>query len=665
NFFHQLNVFRMSLPTSISNTKNNHTLWMRRLQTSLYHCIPILSWMPRYNWDKFICDLIAGVTVGLTVIPQGLAYATLAGLEPQYGLYSAFVGCFVYVVFGSCKDITIGPTALMALMTYQQIIGRNVDFAILLCFLTGCAQLLMAVLHLGVLVDFISIPVTVGFTSATSVIIACSQLKGLLGLKFQANGFLDTVNKVWNHIPETRPWDATLGFTCIVVLLLLRKIKDIKLGPKAGKPNQRQRTIMKTLWLISTARNVLVVVVCSFIAYYLHPENEDPPFFILTGTVRSGLPPFGLPPFSTILGNQTYSFADMCSELGSSIILVPIIGVLGNVAIAKAFSTGDSIDATQELLTLGICNLLGSFASSFPVTGSFSRSAVNHASGVMTPFGGFYTGVVILLALGLLTPYFYFIPKASLAAVIICAVIFMIEYEVVKPMWRSSRKDLIPTFVTFLTCLVIAVEYGILIGVGINLLFLLYPSARPTVHVEKSTTHSGVEYLQVTPSNSLYFPAVDFIRTSVGKAAVKQGSSQLPVIVDCRFILGADFTAAKGIAALIEDFNKRKQPIYFYNPHPSVVSVFKGASLEEFVHFRTQDELEFILQSFSNNRQPAKGTDPEERSLLVEMKEFSPIESPFTGAADDLNRCKPRSTLKDGSAPLLEKSGPSPDIMKV
>lgn len=664
NFFHQLNVFRMSLPASINNTKNNHTVWLKRLKTSLYRCLPILSWMPRYNSHKFICDLIAGVTVGLTVIPQSLAYATLAGLEPQYGLYSAFMGCFVYVVFGSCKDITIGPTALMALMTYQQIIGRNVDFAVLLCFLTGCVQLLMAVLHLGVLVDFISVPVTVGFTSATSVIIACSQLKGLLGLTFRANGFLETVHQVWNRIPEMRPWDTTLGFTCIVVLLVLRKIKDIKLGPDDGKPNQRQRTIMKTLWLISTARNVLVVVVCSFIAYYLHVENEGSPF-ILTGTVRSGLPNFSLLPFGTVVGNQTYSFAEMCSELGSSIILVPIIGVLGNVAIAKAFSTGDSVDATQELLTLGICNLLGSFASSFPVTGSFSRSAVNHASGVMTPFGGFYTGVLILLALGLLTPYFYFIPKASLAAVIICAVVFMIEYEVVKPMWRSSRKDLIPTFATFVTCLVVAVEYGILIGVGINLLFLLYPSARPTVHIEKSTTHSGVEYLQVTPNNSLYFPAVDFIRASVGKAAVKQGSSQLPVIVDCRFILGADFTAAKGIAALIEDFNKRKQPIYFYNPRPSVVSVFKGASLEEFVHFRTQDELEFILQSFSNNRQPAKGNDPEERSLLVEMKEFSPVESPFSGGADDSNRYKPRSSLEDSCMPLLDKSGPSPDIKKV
>nr|CAD7395077.1 unnamed protein product [Timema cristinae] len=368
--------------------------------------IPILTWLPKYNLDTFVSDLIAGVTVGLTVMPQGLAYATLAGLEPQYGLYSAFMGCFVYLILGSCKDITIGPTALMALMTYQQVVGRNPDFAVLLCFLSGCVQLLMSVLHLGVLVDFISIPVTVGFTSATSVIIAVSQLKGLLGLSFTSSGFVDNVKKVYQQIGETRLGDTVLG----------GKLKDVKLGPKDDKPSERQRVLMKILWLVSTSRNALVVIVCSVLAFTFHTSEKGLPF-LLTGNVRSGLPPFGLPPFSTVIGNQSYSFMDMCSELGSSIVLVPIIAVLGNVAIAKAFASGHSVNATQELLTLGLCNILGSFASSMPVTGSFSRSAVNHASGVKTPLGGLYTGVLILLALSLLTPYFYFIPKASLAAV--------------------------------------------------------------------------------------------------------------------------------------------------------------------------------------------------------------------------------------------------------
>lgn len=571
--------------------------WKRSARRFLNRRVRITEWLPEYNQEKFVCDLIAGVTVGLTVMPQALAYATLAGLEPQYGLYSAFVGCFVYAIFGSCKDITIGPTALMALMTYQQTFGRNVDFAILLCFLSGCVQLLMGVFHLGVLVDFISIPVTVGFTSATSVIIGTSQLKGLMGLKFDSSGFADNVRKVFSHAGETRIWDLVLGLSCIIILLSFRKIKDIKIG--GSKPTKKQQILMKTLWLISTSRNALIVLACSLLAYLMHePDVESP--FVLTGKLQSGLPPFQLPPFQTSFSNQTFDFTSMCSELGSSIVLVPVIAVLGNVAIAKAFASGDSIDATQELLTLGLCNIAGSFVSSMPVTGSFSRSAVNHASGVRTPMGGVYTGALILLALSLLTPYFYYIPKASLAAVIICAVIFMIEYEVVQPMWRSSRKDLVAMTATFVLCLAIGVEYGILVGVAINIVFLLYPSARPSVHVEQSTTSSGISYLMVTLGNSLYFPAVDFIRASVGRAGVKQGASQLPVVVDCRFILGADYTAAKGIASLIDDYHKRKQRLLFYKPRAAVLSVLHGVGLEDFTHVSSQEQLDSALKDLNS-----------------------------------------------------------------
>lgn len=177
-------------------------------------------------------------------------------------------------------------------------------------------------------------------------------------------------------------------------------------------------------------------------------------------------------------------------------------------------ASGQIIDASQELLTLSLCNVFGSFFSSMPITGSFSRSAVNHASGVQTPLGGVYTGtyprhtknsqiiktfllgIMVILALSFLTPYFAFIPKASLAAVIICAVIFMIELEVVKPMWKSSKKDLVPTFATFLLCLAIGVEYGILVGVAINILFLLYPSARPTLYIEKkNVSTNNIQYI--------------------------------------------------------------------------------------------------------------------------------------------------------------------------
>ncbi|XP_045476525.1 sodium-independent sulfate anion transporter-like [Harmonia axyridis] len=566
------------------------------LRKVLTQRVPILQWGRTYNSHKFVCDIIAGITVGLTVMPQALAYATLAGLEPQYGLYSAFVGCFVYAIFGTCKDITIGPTALMSLMTYQQVMGRNSDYAILLCFLSGIIQLLMAILHLGVLIDFISIPVTVGFTSATSVIIATSQLKSLLGLKISSSGFLDTITKVLQNLDKTRYTDCILGFSCILILMLLRKLKNFKVHSEDQKPTARQRHWNRFFWLIGTSRNALVVILCSTIAYAYETSGVNSPF-LLTGKVRPGLPNFQLPPFQTVLNNQTITFPDMISDLGTSVVLVPVIAVLGNVAIAKAFASGSIIDATQELMTLSMCNVIGSFFSSMPITGSFSRSAVNHASGVQTPAGGVFTSILVLLALGFLTPYFSYIPKASLGAVIVSAVIFMIEYEVVKPMWRSSKKDLVSTFATFFFCLIVGVEYGILVGVAINIVFLLYPSVRPTVHVETKTTNYGLEYLMITPGNSLYFPAVDFIKTSVGKAGVS--SRHLPVVIDCRFILGADFTAAKGISALIDEFSIRKQPLYFFNTREDVVTVFQGVLEEDFKYFKTMEQLEHSLKENS------------------------------------------------------------------
>lgn len=221
-----------------------------------------------------------------------------------------------------------------------------------------------------------------------------------------------------------------------------QKLKDIKTPENATKS---RKIFGGFLWLVATARNALLVLVTSVIAYHAQQNGHEP--FILTGKVKSGLPSFSLPPFETSIPvkngtdmqNIQLDFMDMVTELGSSIALVPIIAVLGNVAISKAFG-GSGIDATKELIALSLSNILGSFFSSIPVTGSFSRSAVNHASGVKTPFGGVYTGILVILALSVLTPYFQYIPRAALSAVIISAVIFMIEYEVIKPLWRCSRR---------------------------------------------------------------------------------------------------------------------------------------------------------------------------------------------------------------------------------
>lgn len=224
--------------------------------------------------------------------------------------------------------------------------------------------------------------------------------------------------------------------------------------------------------------------------------------------------------------------------MGPSIALVPVIAVLGNVAISKAFGGGGGIDATRELFALSLSNVLGSFVSSIPVTGSFSRSAVNHASGVRTPIGGVYTGLLVLLALGVLTPYFHYIPRAALSAVIISAVVFMIEYEVVRPLWRCSRRELLPGAITFILSLAMGVEIGLLAGVVADLAFLVYRTARPSLFIERCRTPQfGLTYLMIRPRHSLlYFPAIEYVRSRVARAIIEHGES--PVVIDCRNLIG-------------------------------------------------------------------------------------------------------------------------------
>ncbi|XP_075231067.1 sodium-independent sulfate anion transporter-like [Lycorma delicatula] len=561
--------------------------------------VPVFGWLPHYSACTGIADLLAGITVGFTVIPQAIAYANVAGLPAQYGLYSSFMACFVYTIFGSCKDSPIGPTAIMAILTRENLHGLNAEAAILLCFLTGCVQLIMGAFQLGFLIDFISGPVSVGFTSAAAIIIATSQVKDLLGLPITGSEFLQTWCNIYHNIDKYELWDSVLGLSCMIILLLLRKVKDISVGPTDTKDKtSSQRTLASFLWFISTARNILVVVFCAFIGFLFHQHNMEP--FRLTGEVKPGLPTWQMPPFSISNGNQTVGFLELCSKLGSAVIVLPLLSLVENISLAKVFSDGKSIDATQEMLALGLCNFVSSFVGSMPVSGALSRGAVNNASGVQTTFGGIYTGIIVILSLQFFTPCFYYIPKASLAAVIIAAVVFMVEFHVVKPIWRTNKMDLIPAAATFLSCLLIRLELGIVIGIGINILFLLYASARPSVHVEKLRSEWGCEYLMITPDRSLVFPSVEYVRNLVTKVGVKQGSSSIPVVIDSRHVQCADFTAAKGVKSLIDDFVKRNQPLLFYNLKPSVVEVFQAVQPVKFLHCQTEMELYDLLKGYSN-----------------------------------------------------------------
>lgn len=460
----------------------------------------------------------------------------------------------------------------------------------------------MGFAQLGFLIDFISGPVSVGFTSAAAIVIASSQIKDLLGLKYVAKEFME----VWNELifkgayKHAQLSDALLGFACIIILFVLRKVKDLPVGPIDSR-SKLQNFAAQSLWLVSTARNIIVVVCCGLIAYWFeHSDDSNTPKFILSGNVTSGLPDIHIPPFEAQKNGTRYDFLSLCSEMGSAIIILPLLSILEDISLAKVFSHGKSIDATQEIIALGVCNFLSSFVGSMPVSGALSRGAVNHASGVRTTLGGVYTGIIVLLSLHFFTPYFKYIPKASLAAVIIAAVVFMVEFHVIKPIWKTKKIDLIPAVATFLTCLFYRLEMGILVGIGTNVLFLLYASARPSVQVEKHKSEWGIEYLIITPDRSLVFPSVEYVRSLVSKAGVKQGSSSIPVVIDSRHVHGADFTAAKGVKSLIDDFNRRNQPLLFYNLKPSVVNIFKAVEPVSFIHCSTERELYDTLRGYAN-----------------------------------------------------------------
>ncbi|CAG9809629.1 unnamed protein product [Chironomus riparius] len=567
---------------------------------NIYKRIPIFNWLPKYSKEDAIGDIIAGITVGLTVIPQALAYAGIAHLPAAYGLYGSFLGCFVYIFLGSCKEVPMGPTAILSLAT--QGVWQK---AVLLCFLTGCIQLLMGIFGLGFLIDFVSGPVSSGFTSAVALIILTSQVRDIFGIDSSGGTFVQMWISIAQNLHAIRIGDTIMGISCIVILLLMRLLPNIKIGPKNDdEKNAFHKIVNKTLWLIGTSRNAIVVIIGGAVAaYFFNSGQED--LLIVIGEIPAGLPSFQIPPFSIppvvdeITGEiieEGLSFLDMFFDLGTGLIVIPLIALLENISICKAFANGKTVDATQELIAIGTANIANSFVQAYPGTGALSRGAINNASGVRTQMGNLYTSILVILSLLFFTPYFFFIPKAGLAGIVIAAVIFMVEYHTIKPMWRSKKTDLIPGLGTFIACLVLRIEIGILVGIGINIIFILYHASRPKIHIEKAITpNKGIKYVLLTPDRCLIFPSVDYVKNLINKQGLR---TQVPVVIDCTHIYGADFTAAKVVESLLKDFNSRQQPIIFFNLKPSVCGVFEGVSLNLKLYY-DYEALELAIEELN------------------------------------------------------------------
>uniref|UniRef100_A0A665UT23 Sodium-independent sulfate anion transporter n=1 Tax=Echeneis naucrates TaxID=173247 RepID=A0A665UT23_ECHNA len=546
--------------------------------------LPFLSWLPSYNLRWLQMDLLAGLTVGLTTVPQALAYAEVAGLPVQYGLYSAFMGGFFYTLLGTSKDVTLGPTAIMSLLCFS-VVGGQPHRAVLLSLLCGLIQAGMALLRLGFLVDFISFPVIKGFTCAAAITIGFGQVKNILGLQGIPQQFFLEVYYTFYRISEARIGDVVLGLLCLSLLVMLMLMKK--------KLEWMAMTVKLSIfpffpYLLWSVRNALVVVAASCIAFSWDAYGHN--VFTITGEISQGLPPFRPPPTSDITANGTIvPFWEVVEGFGGGLAVIPFMGLLESIAIAKAFASQNDyrIDANQELLAIGVTNIMGSFVSAYPVTGSFGRTAVNSQTGVCTPAGGIITSMIVLLSLAFLMPAFYYIPKASLAAVVICAVAPMVDYPIVAKMWRIQL-DLLPFVVTFLMSFW-KVQYGILGGVAVSAVLLLYNMARPQIKV---TDHGA---LVMDLNSGLSFPAMEYASHIIHTQAL-QANPPRSMVLDCHHISIIDYTVISELRDLLRQFELRGVRLVFCSLQPSVLKVLLAADLQG---FKYADSVEAALHMFT------------------------------------------------------------------
>ncbi|XP_073847143.1 sodium-independent sulfate anion transporter [Musca autumnalis] len=527
-------------PRIVFTAKTHNQNVREKAKIFLRNKLRILTWIGRYNMEWGINDAIAGITLGLTIIPESIACALLAGLPARYGLCSAFVGPLIYLFFGSIDKVIIGPTSLVALVSVQFTVGKPIEFAFMLTFLSGVVQLIMSSLRMGFIFEFISMPVIKAFSSATAILVIESQIKVLLGIKYLVAGFLESVKTLFLRYTEANTGDFVMGICAIVFLVLfelLEKIADREKVKKVWKVTCRY---------LSFSRTTLIVLITAIVSYvWLEYEPQVP--FTLSKNALSGLPNITLPAFTIETPEKTYSLWDMIAEMNVGIIVIPITGILTNLSIGKLTPKG-MVDTNHELLTLGLCNVFGSCFQSMPTSGAFTRYAISTACGLKSPMANLYSGIIVLLALIFLSPYFNYIPEATLAAILICSIFTLLDFKLPLRLWRESRRDFGVWTVCFFVSVLCGVEVGLFVSLIINVAHLLFLWARPEISIRIQEV-DDMQYICVTPGNGIYFPAINHLRAKVLKAAI-QAEFQIPVVIDCHKVTGLDFTAAQGFVKL-------------------------------------------------------------------------------------------------------------------
>ncbi|KAG0235324.1 hypothetical protein BGX31_004289 [Mortierella sp. GBA43] len=433
--------------------------------------------LPKYSRGWAIKDIIAGITVGLIVVPQGMSYAKVAALPVQHGLYSAYIGAIFYCFMGTSKDLTIGPTAVISLITGEMVVElanrlTPAQVAALSCFIVGLMTMILGVLRLGIILDFFPTTVLVGYTTGAAVTIIIQQIPKWLGVP-NINNRAPVYSIIINMLKaiKTLSWlDLVVGLVSMFIL--------VGIGLAVDRWGRGKFSIQ----MIKISRFFFVTVLATAVSYALNKDaphdasgNIIPRISILK-TVPSGLPTPHVPDLDS----------NLLSETAPKLLAITLAVILEHIAIGKAFARKNryQIDSNQELLALGLANVTASFFGAYAVTGSFSRSAVKFQCGVKTPFAGFITGALVLLAIFFLTPVFFYIPDAALSAVIMVAVATLVSPpSVFYQFFKVDLWDFLASQVALWVTIFVSVETGIASGVGFSLVVLLVKIARPNFRI--------------------------------------------------------------------------------------------------------------------------------------------------------------------------------------
>ena len=512
--------------------------------------LPILTWGAEYSRQTLTNDLIVALIVTVMLIPQSLAYALLAGLPVQVGLFASMAPLLLYAVFGTSRSLAVGPVAVASLMTAAAIsplasqgTPEYLGAAIALALVSGLMLMAMGLLRLGFLANFLSHPVVSGFITASGLQIAVGQLAPVLGIHAEGETFVEIFTSLVPGLVHVNPATAAIGVGSLAFLFWARGgLKPLLLRAGLGE---------RTAGTLAKIGPAVALVASTLAAWGLGLDQHG---VKVVGEVPNGLPRLSLPPFDMALWTKLLVPA----------LLISIIGYVESISVALTLAAKrrQRVDPDQELIALGASNVGAAISGGFPVTGGLARSVVNFEAGAETPAAGAFTAVGIALVTLFLTPLLFFLPKATLAATIVVAVLSLVDFSALKQTWDYSKSDFAAMAATILVTLGEGVEAGLLIGVGLSIFLHLYATSRPHIavvgqipgttsfrNVARHAVVTDSEILSLRIDESLYFPNARYIEDRINEA-VAASPKVRHVILECPAVNAIDTSALESLEAI-------------------------------------------------------------------------------------------------------------------